>query len=160
MTYLLLIFIKIIDNIITTAKSITTYQNKKILSSLLVIVSQLLFYTVIKQVISDNSFLTVCIVSVSSGLGTYLAFILNDRFREDTKWMFALCSSDIEDITKLCNYLAQNNIKYQANYGITRKGKDTINVLAFSKTKEESRLIENYLSNTNSKYLKEIMKQK
>lgn len=153
-----LFLIKIIDNIILTAKSITTYKNQRILSSILVTVSQLLFYMVIKQVISDDSVLTIFIVSISSGIGTYLAFVINDRFKKDNKWMFILCSSDVEDIKRLCNYLVENNIKYQANYGLTRKGENTINVIAFSKTKQQSRLIEKYLENTNSKYLKEIMK--
>lgn len=47
---LLLFIIKVLDNIITTAKSITIYKNKEILSSILVIISQLMFYFVIKQV--------------------------------------------------------------------------------------------------------------
>ena len=71
--------------------------------------------------------------------------------------MYILCSSDIEDIKKLCCYLIDNNIKYQANHGLTRKGKETINVIAFSKTKTESRLIEKFLLETDSKYLKEIV---
>ena len=45
MQWLFLIFIKILDNIILTAKTITTYQNKKILSSLLVVISQFIFYS-------------------------------------------------------------------------------------------------------------------
>lgn len=155
---MLLGIIKIIDNIILTAKSITTYQNKKIISSLLVVVSQLLFYLVIKQVIADDSLMTVLIVSIASGIGTYIAFLINDKFKKDSKWMFILCSSDVKDIMKLCDYLVEHNIKYQANHGLTRKGNETINVIAFSKTKNESRLIEKYLANTDSKYLKEIMK--
>lgn len=155
---MLLGIIKIIDNIILTAKSITTYQNKKIISSLLVVISQLLFYLVIKQVIADDSLMTVLIVSIASGIGTYIAFLINDKFKKDSKWMFILCSSDVKDIMKLCDYLVEHNIKYQANHGLTRKGNETINVIAFSKTKNESRLIEKYLENTDSKYLKEIMK--
>lgn len=158
MIYLILGIIKIIDNIILTAKSIATYSNKKLLCAVLVTVSQFLFYTVVKEIITDNSMLSTIVVSISSGLGTYLAFDIVDKFKKDSKWMFVLCSSDVEDIKKLCNYLVEHNIKYQANYGLTRKGENTINVIAFSKTKNESRLIEKYLEETESKYLKEIMK--
>ena len=154
----ILCLVKVIDNIILTAKSIATYQNRKLLSSILVVISQLLFYIVIKQVVADDSLITIATVSVGSGIGTYIAFLINDKYKKDSKWMYILCSSDIEDIKKLCSYLVDNDIKYQANHGLTRKGKETINVIAFSKTKTESRLIEKFLQETDSKYLKEIMK--
>lgn len=156
--YIILGVVKIFDNIILTAKSILTYMNRRIISSCLVIVSQILFYTVVKQVISDSSMITILVVSVASGVGNYLAFPIVDKFTKDDKWYFYLTSSDKNDVKNLCQYLVEHNIKYMANLGLTRKGEETINVTAFSKTKEESRLIENYLKQTNSKYLKEIMK--
>ena len=156
-SYVLLALVKILDNIIITAKSIATYKEQKILSSILVVISQLIFYLVISHVINDNTILAIVIVSISSGIGNYIAFTLNNKFKKDTKWTFVIASSDIEDIKKLCSYLVSNKIKYIANDGYTRKGEHTINVIAFSKTKNESRLIEDYLKNTKSKYLKEII---
>lgn len=157
MQYIVLAIIKILDNIILTAKSIATYKEQRIFSSILVVVSQLIFYLIINEVIEDNTMLAIIIVSVSSGIGNYLAFLINDRFKKDAKWTMVLASSDVDDIKSLCNYLVEYNIKYIVNNGYTRKWKQTINVIVFSKTKEESRLIENYLKNSNSKYLKEII---
>lgn len=155
--YILLSLVKILDNIILTFKSITTYKEQKILSSILVIISQLIFYLVIDQVISDNTILSIIIVSVSSGIGNYIAFALNAKLKKDVKWTFVIVSSNLNDIQKLCNYLVENNIKYIASDGYTRKGNHTINVMAFSKNKNESRLIEKFLATTESKYLKEII---
>ena len=42
--YILLAIVKVFDNIINTAKSISTYKEQKILSSILTIISQLIFY--------------------------------------------------------------------------------------------------------------------
>lgn len=155
--YMLLAFVKILDNVILTFKSIATYKEQKILSSILVVISQLIFYLVIDQVISDNTLMAIMIVSVSSGIGNYIAFALNSKLKKDTKWTFVIASSNLDDIQKLCNYLAEHNVKYIANDGYTRKGNHTINVIAFSKSKNESRLIESFLANTESKYLKEII---
>lgn len=155
--YIVLSIVKIIDNILNTFKSITTYKEQKILSSILTIISQLIFYLVISQVIEDNTLFSIIIVSVSSGIGNYIAFALNSKFKRAAKWTFVITSSNLNDIQKLCNYLAEHNIKYIANDGYTRKGKHTINVIAFSKNKDESRLIENFLATTESKYLKEII---
>ena len=157
MTYVVLAFIKIFDNIILTAKSIATYKGQKIISSILVVISQLIFYLVIDQVINDNTMLAIIIVSVSSGIGNFVAFIINDKFKKDAKWTMVLTSSDVEDVKHLCNYLASNKIRYIASEGYNRRMEHTINIIAFSKTKAESRLIEIYLATTNSKYLKEII---
>lgn len=156
-TYIFLGLIKILDNIVLTFKSIATYKEKKILSSILVVISQLIFYLVIDQVIEDNTLMAIIIVSVSSGIGNYIAFALNSRFKKAAKWTFIITSSNLSDIQNLCNYLAEHKIKYIANDGYTRKGNKTINVIAFSKSKDESRLIEKFLKHTESKYLKEII---
>ena len=105
---------------------------------------------------SDDSVITIVIVSVASGIGNYIAFEIADHFKSDDKWQYHLTSSDKDDVLRLCDYLVNHNIKYLANHGINRKGIDTINVIAYSKTKDQSRLIEDYLKNTESKYLKEI----
>lgn len=157
MQYIILSLIKILDNIILTLKSIYTYKNKKLLSSILVVISQLMFYIIIKEVISDDSITTILAVSFASGIGNYVAFLIADKFKKDDKWTMVLTSSCIEDIKELCDYLKNHKIKYVANDGYNRHGEKTINVIAFSKTKNESRLIEQYLKSTDTKYLKEII---
>lgn len=155
--YILLGLIKILDNVVLTFKSISTYKEQKIISSILVIISQLIFYLVIDQVISDNTLMAIIIVSISSGIGNYIAFIINNKLKKDVKWTFVITSYNLNDIQNLCGYLAENKVKYIANDGYTRKGEHTINVIAFSKSKNDSRLIENFLATTESKYLKEII---
>lgn len=155
--YILLAIVKVGDNIIQTAKSISTYKEQKILSSILTIISQLIFYLIISEVIEDNTLLSIVIVSVSSGIGNYIAFEINSHFKKAAKWTFVITSSNLNDIQKLCSYLAEHKVKYIASDGYTRKGEHTINVMAFSKSKDDSRLIENFLKNTESKYLKEII---
>ena len=157
MTYVILALIKVFDNVVLTAKSIATYKEYKIISSILVVVSQLLFYLVIDQVINDNTILAIIIVSVASGVGNLLAFMINSKFKKDDKWSVVLTSSNKGDVKHFCNYLAEHKIKYIANDGYNRRMEPTINIIAFSKTKAESRLIEQYLATSESKYLKEII---
>ena len=93
MSYILLALAKILDNIILTAKSIATYKEQKIWSSILVVLSQLLFYFLISEVIEDNSLLAIIIVSVSSGIGNYIAFTINQKFKKAAKWTIIITSS-------------------------------------------------------------------
>ena len=155
--YIILGLVKVLDNVILTAKSLAQYKEQKILSSILVVISQLIFYIVISKIIEDNSILAIIIVSVSSGLGNLLAFQINDKFKRDTKWVFVITSSNNHELKVFCDYLVENNIKYIVCDGYNRKWNETINVMCFSKSKEESRLIESFLEKSKSKYLKEII---
>ena len=157
MTLILLAITKIIDNIIITAKSIATYKEQKILSSVLVIISQFLFYFLISKVISDNSLLAIIVVAVSSGIGNYIAFTLNQKFRKPAKWTMVITSSDVEDITGFSKFLSAHHIRHIVNKGYTRKWEETLHVIVFSKNKEESRLIESYLKYFDRPYLKEVI---
>lgn len=158
MGYVLLSIIKIFDNIISTAKSITTYQERKVLSSILVALSQLIFYLIVDQVVGDGSLLVIFIVAISSGIGNWIAMFINDKLKRDAKWSVMLTCSDINDVRELCHYLREHGIKYIASDGYDKECKRTINVMAFSRTKEESKMIDKYLENTDHKYFKEVLK--
>lgn len=156
MTYFLLGIIKICDNIVLTAKSLAVHKRQKILSSILVIISQLLFYLVIEQVVNDSTILAIVIVSVSSGIGNYIAFLINDKFKKDDTWTNILTCSNKNDIVKLCTMLKENRIKYLLFDTYSRSFVESYTVMIFSKTKAESKLIDEFLEQTEIKYLRMI----
>lgn len=156
MQYIMLMLIKICDNIILTAKSLATYKGQKILSSILVAVSQLLFYLVIDQVVNDNTMLAIIVVSVSSGIGNYAAFIINDKFKKDDTWTNIITCSNKNDIVKLCTMLKENKIKYLVFDTYNRRFIESLTVMIFSKTKYESKLIDEFLEQNDIKYLRMI----
>lgn len=156
MTYILLAIIKICDNVILTAKSLATYKGQKILSSVLVAISQLLFYLVIDQVVNDSTMLAIIIVSVSSGIGNYIAFLINDKFKKDDVWTNTITSSNQEMLVDLCTMLREHKVKYLLFDTYNRSFEQSYTVTAFTKTKAESRLIDDYLKSTDAKYLRMI----
>lgn len=156
MTYILLAIIKICDNVILTAKSLATYKGQKILSSVLVAISQLLFYLVIDQVVNDSTMLAIIIVSVSSGIGNYIAFLINDKFKKDDVWTNTITSSNQEMLVDLCTMLREHKVKYLLFDTYNRSFKQSYTVTAFTKTKAESRLIDEYLKDTEVKFLRMI----
>ena len=156
LTYILLGCVKVFDNIILTAKSLATYKGQKIFSSILVIISQLIFYLVIQQVVNDNTLLAIIIVSISSGIGNYIGFLIDDKFKKDDIWENTITSSDKEMLVGLCTMLKEHKIKYLLFNTYTRSFKESLTVTIFSKTKAESKLIDDYLSQTDAKYLRMI----
>ena len=121
MEYFVLGIIKIVDNIVLTAKSISTYKEQKIISSVLVIISQLIFYLIIKEVINDNSLLAIIIVSISSGIGNYIAFIINNKFKKDDTWTNIITSNDKDMLVNLCTMLRDYHVKYLLYYTYNRR---------------------------------------
>lgn len=150
--------VKILDNIVSTAKTITTYQNKKFLSSLLVVVSQLMFYYLIASVVENGDTLTTVVVCVCSGIGTYLAMLVNDKTKRDMTYTNILTCNRTENVEALCDYLLAHKIKYIALDSYSREKKDTLTVLAFAQTKYESSLIDGFLKNSEVKFLRQIIR--
>lgn len=155
--YIVLAIIKVIDNIVGTAKNIAQYQERKLLSSILVVISQLLFYLLINKVIEDNSMLAIVIVAVASGVGNYIAFLINAKFRKDAKWVLLFTSSDVDKSKEFSDYLVKNGIRNVVSKGYDRTWESVINIIIFSKSKNESRIIAKYLEDSNFKYLLETM---
>ena len=156
MMNLLLSAIKILDNVVLTAKSIATYKGQRLLSSVLVTISQLLFYLVIDKVVNDGTWITILIVSLSAGVGNYMAFVINNKFKRDDVWENIITSSDKDFMIGLCAMLRENRVKYLLYDTYNRRFEQSYTVTAFTKTKVESRLIDKYLKNTNVKYLRMI----
>lgn len=158
MEVLILGLVKILDNIISTAKTITTYKNKKLLTSLLVIISQFMFYFLIDSVVSDGSMKTTIVVCICSGVGTYIAMLINDKTKRDLTYTNILTCSRTENVEELCDYLLEHKIKYIALDSYNRKKEDTLTVMAFAQTKYESSLIDTFLEKSEVKYLRQIIR--
>lgn len=158
MELLILGLVKILDNIISTAKTITTYKDKKLLTSLLVIISQFLFYFLIESVVSDGSLKTKIIVCICSGVGTYIAMLISDKTKRDTTYTNILTCSRTESVEELNDYLVGHGIKCIILDSYSRSKEDTLTVMAFAKTKYESSLIDKFLENSNVKYLRQVIR--
>ena len=158
MQLLLIGLIKVFDNIIGTVKNIFIYKNKKLMTALLTIVSQFMFYFVIKSVASDDSLITILVISVCSGLGTYIAMFANDRLQKEATYTNILTCSCEDSITDLCDYLLGHKIKYIPVDSYNRENKKTKTVLAFAATRHESKLIDEFIRNSGTKYLRQVLK--
>ena len=147
MNYLLLAFIKVVDNIILTGKTILTQKNKAISASVMVIISQFIFYIVIKQIVEDSNFTSIAIVSVASGLGSYIAFCINKKFSKDTVYVNVITSNDRAAMKALGDYVRTEGIKIVTFDAYSDSLERTLTALVFSNTKEQSIKIDKYIEN-------------
>jgi hypothetical protein len=144
--YIALAAVKIIDNIILTEKTILTQKNKAISASILVVISQFVFYILIKEVVEDNNIVSIIIVSLASGIGSYIAFYMNKKLSKDMVYINIVTSNDKKKMKAFGDYMRTENIKIVTFDAYNDDRENTLTALVFANTKDQSLKIDNYIS--------------
>lgn len=154
-----LFLLKAIDNLLSTGKQILIQRHRPILASLSVVVSQIIFYRLISEVSASGGDLALYIVSIASGAGTLIAVKLSDRFSKERTFVNVILSDDKEAMIELREFLIEHKITNLTTNGYTKEWNKNIAITAYADTREQSRLIDEYLNNSNSKF-KRIIQNK
>ena len=154
MEYLILIEVKIFDNILGTGKTILVQKGKAVMAALTVTLSQVIFFSIISEIVSSDNSLKMWLVSVSGGIGTYIAIKLNDRFSKEKVFINNIVSDDREAMTELCEYLREHKIKNLVTDSYTKDWGRTLAVTVFAETKEHSKLVDKFIEESEKKYLR------
>ena len=144
---------------LTTSKTILVQRNKPVLASIAVIASQIIFYKLIDNVSSSENDLALYVVSIASGVGTFLALKVSTRYSKERTFVNVILSDDKQAMIDLRDFLMENKITNLTTDGYTRDWQKTIAITAYAETKEQSRLIDEYISNSHSKFKRLIQKQ-
>jgi len=158
LTLALLFLLKATDNMLSTGKTILVQRNRPILASLSVVASQIIFYKLINEISTSDSDLALYIVSVASGFGTFIALKLGERFSKDRTYVNAILSDDKAAMMELRDFLKEHKITNLATDGYTKDWQKTIAITAYADTKEQSRLIDQYIKDSTSKFKRLIQK--
>ena len=157
--YTIIAFFKIIDNLISTAKTLFVQRNRALLAAISLVVSNLIYYSVIKTVSSTEGFATIAVVSVASGIGCYFAIKICDRLSKDRMFVNVLMSDSLELMKDFRDFLAVHHIKNVATDSYTLDwSKKTITITAYTETKAENRLIDEYIRENGLKIKRVIQK--
>lgn len=160
MNFVLLFLAKFCDNIISTEKSLLVQKNKAVAASIVTAISQLIFYILIKQIVADNSFIAILIVSIASGFGSWVTFFINNKFSKEKTYVNVILSDDIAAMMELRDFLARNKITNVASDSYTIDWDKTISVTAYAETKEQSKMIDEYLGNSETKFKRVVQGEK
>lgn len=156
---LLLFGLKAADNLLSTGKQILIQRHKPILASLSVVLSQIIFYRLIDKVSAYNGDLALYIVAVASGVGTFLAVKISDKFSKERTFVNVILSDDREAMVDLREFLKEHHITNLATDGYTKDWNKTIAITAYAETREQSRLIDQYIKDSSAKFKRIIQKK-
>ena len=153
----MLFLIKVLDNIILTSKTILIQKNRSVLAAMTVVVSQIIFYELIDAV-SDNGDLAMYVVSIASGVGTYIALKISDKLSKERTYINVIMSDNKNEMILLREFLKENKITNLATDAYTKDWEKTISITVYADTKEESRLIDKYLESRDNKFKRIVEK--
>lgn len=150
--YITLVMIKVVDNVITTEKSILTHQNKAVAASILVAISQFLFYMLITEVVADSNMISIIVVSVASGIGSYIAFCINNKFSKETVYINIVTSNDKAKMKDFGDHMRAEGIKIVTMPTYGDDIEKTLTALVFANTRSQSSKIDKYIETHNELY--------
>ena len=145
-------FLKIIDNALSTAKTIFVQNNRSVLAAIALTLSNFIYFYITKDVVASDDITSLVVVSVASGIGCWLAIAFNDKFSKDKTYVNVIMSDDIVAMQKLRSFLARHKITNVATESYTLDWEKTLCITAYAETKEQSRLIDEYLNNSATKF--------
>ena len=148
---------KVIDNGLSTAKTILIQKNKCVLAGIFVAISSYLYFSIIKDVVDAESNMAMIVVSIASGVGCCLAVMIGNYFTKDRTYVNVVMSDNKEAMQLFRDYLAVNHITNVATNSYTRDwNKKTITVTAYADTRNKHKMIEEYLHNSDLKFKRVI----
>ncbi len=159
--HLAILFIaKVFDNMLGTAKTILVQRNRCVLAGLSLAVSNFLYLCITKNIVTSNSDLALIVVSVASGVGCCLAVAVSNKLSKDKTYVNVIMSDNLAAMQRFRDFLAEHHITNVAADSYTLDwSKKTITITAYADTKEQSRLIDKYIDESDLKFKRVISKR-
>jgi len=145
--YMFILFLaKVLDNTLNTAKTILVQRNCCLLAGVALGLSNFIYLSITKDIVTSDSTLALVIVSIASGVGCCLAVALSNRFSKDRTYVNVILSDDKEAMKEFRDFLAENHITNVATDSYTLDwSRKSISITAYAQTKAQSRLIDEYI---------------
>ncbi|MDI9243266.1 hypothetical protein [Fusibacillus kribbianus] len=150
---------KVLDNALSTTKTILIQRSRWLLAGIAVVISDFIYFWVTKRVVSSDSMTAILVVSLAGGVGCAVACLLSDKLSKDRTYVNVIMSDEKEAMMELRDFLAKHHITNVTADSYTLDwDQKTITITAYAETKAESRLINDYISESPLKFKRVIQK--
>ena len=150
---------KVADNALSTTKTILVQRSRWILAGIAVVISDFIYFWITKRVVSANNEIAMLVVAVAGGVGCSLACFINEKMSKDRTYVNVIMSDNLEAMQNFRDFLATHHITNVAADTYTLDwSKKTISITAYPETKEQSRLITEYIEHSPLKFKRVVQK--
>ena len=148
---------KVLDNALSTTKTILIQRSRWLLAGIAVVLSDFIYFWLTKRIVSGDNNWAILIVSLAGGVGCALACLFSEKLSKDRTYVNVIMSDDLEEMKRLRDFLAQHHITNVASDSYTLDwNAKTISITAYPETKAESRLINEFIADSSTKFKRVI----
>lgn len=157
--YAVLFLAKVLDNALSTTKTILIQRSRWLLAGIAVVLSDFIYFWLTKRIVSGDSNWAILIVSLAGGVGCALACLFSEKLSKDRTYVNVIMSDNLEAMQNFRDFLAAHHITNVAADTYTLDwSKKTISITAYPETKAQSRLITEYIENSPLKFKRVVHK--
>ena len=150
---------KVVDNLLNTTTAIFIQRNKAILAGISLSLSTFIGYYITKIVVQSDGLVPNIVASVAAGVGCIVAVSISNKLSKDRLYVNVLMCDNFNTMKNLHDYLAFHHITNVVSDSYNKDLSDkTITITAYCETKEQSRLLDEYITRTNKKLKRVIQK--
>ena len=150
---------KVVDNILNTTKAIFIQRNRAIFAGISLALSTFIGYYITKIVVRSDGLVPNIVASIAAGVGCIVAVSISNKLSKDRLYVNVLMCDNIVAMQKLHNFLAEKHITNVVTDTYTKDFKSkTITITAYCETKEQSRILDEYIASMNKKLKRVIQK--
>lgn len=149
---------KIIDNALSTLKSMFLHKGNYLISSLFNAGSTFFYMVAIVNSIKDNSLWSITAMCVATFLGSYLPARMVAKMEEDKLYIYDITSNSFEEGIRLADEIRELNIPVKTSITYNSNLEKVLEIKAFCSTKNESLIIKD-ITNDEFKYHAYIAKE-
>ena len=157
--FVMMFLAKVVDNILNTTKAIFIQRNKAIFAGISLALSTFIGYYITKIVVRSDGLVPNIVASVAAGVGCIVAVSISNKLSKDRLYVNVLMCDNIVAMQKLHNFLAEKHITNVVTDTYPKDFKSkSITITAYCETKEQSRILDEYIASMNKKLKRVIQK--
>ena len=150
---------KVVDNILNTTKAIFIQRNKAILAGISLSLSTFIGYYITQIVVQSDGLVPNIVASVAAGVGCIVAVSISNKLSKDRLYVNVLMCDNIYAMRELHDMLSKKHITNVVTDTYTKDFKSkTITITAYCETKEQSKILDEYIASMNKKLKRVIQK--
>lgn len=150
---------KVVDNLLNTTKAIFIQRNKAILAGISLSLSTFIGYYITKIVVQSDGLVPNIVASIAAGVGCIVAVSISNKLSKDRLYVNVLMCDNIYAMRELHDMLSKKHITNVVTDTYTKDFKSkTITITAYCETKEQSRILDEYIASMNKKLKRVIQK--
>ena len=150
---------KVVDNILNTTKAIFIQRNKAIFAGISLSLSTFIGYYITKIVVQSDGLVPNIVASIAAGVGCIVAVSISNKLSKDRLYVNVLMCDNIYAMRELHDMLSKKHITNVVTDTYTKDFKSkTITITAYCETKEQSKILDEYIASMNKKLKRVIQK--